>query len=227
MVYRNGFELDIIGNDIDVFSRNGFNYYALKNHTKYKIVLKNSHRYRCDVTVRIDGNNIGTWRINPHSRIFVERPATIDREFVFVSENSNEAMETGSVSGLYTNGNISACFKLENCIDEVYDCDLSYGVSNTRGVRGCDYIEKGFGMDDIGVTILGDGTGQRFRRVNKIHNYTDITNINVKLVVKDESKSRYMSLRDVRIDELYPYDDYRPCCHHCHHCNCWNDTFLK
>lgn len=109
----NGFGLGIAaGVPVKKILRQGATYFSMPDLTEYKLLLSNDNMTRCDVTVYIDDRDIGTWRLNPHSSISVERPANISKKFVLIKEGTNIAYQSGI--GTYdTNGLVKAVFKPE------------------------------------------------------------------------------------------------------------------
>jgi hypothetical protein len=70
--------------------------YEIAHATPYTIVLANQHdELRCDAKVWIDGNVVGTWRVEPASRIRLERPVNDTGRFTFFQTGTPEARQAG------------------------------------------------------------------------------------------------------------------------------------
>lgn len=70
-------------------------YVEMKHGETYTIVLKNDHNVRCDATVEVDGKDIGTFRIEAHSNIYIERPSNEQKKFTFYQLGTSEATQSG------------------------------------------------------------------------------------------------------------------------------------
>lgn len=90
-----------------------YNYVSLPNYSLYKIKLTNNRNTRCDAEVKIDGVSVGTWRIPSFDSILIERPANINRRFVFFRQDSHVAKKAGIEKNSPFNGVISVTFKPE------------------------------------------------------------------------------------------------------------------
>lgn len=89
------------------------NYLSLPNLSVYKIKLINNRETRCDAFVKIDGVDVGAWRIPSFDSITIERPANMNRRFVFIKESTYLAEHAGIERYDYNNGLISVTFKPE------------------------------------------------------------------------------------------------------------------
>lgn len=106
MYQLNNFGVEVLGHNV---VNVGPQEYSLPNDSEYSLLLYNGHTVPADAVVKIDEENIGTWRILPDSTITIER-GKVDRKFLFVSESSYQAAEGGVVSGRYENGLITVTF---------------------------------------------------------------------------------------------------------------------
>ena len=98
MVKLNNFGVEILSISITKeFSENQGNYVALESGSEYKLKLINDRSTICDVKISIDGEYIGTWRINANSSIILERPLSEERKFTFFAETSKEARNAGII----------------------------------------------------------------------------------------------------------------------------------
>jgi hypothetical protein len=68
-------------------------YVGLKHNQKYKIALRNGNATRCNVSIKIDGKNQGTWRMEAYDNAVLERPAHDQGCFTFYKLNSSEAQK--------------------------------------------------------------------------------------------------------------------------------------
>jgi len=112
----NGYAVNILGKSVTYFTRGSnseYNYFSLPHLTEYTIKLSNNHLTRCDAEIFVDGDSVGMWRIEPLDTIKLERPANLNRRFVFVVEKSHVAKQAG-VRGKSDNGLITVVFTPEN-----------------------------------------------------------------------------------------------------------------
>jgi hypothetical protein len=111
----NDFSLCILANNMSVRRKymNRAHYYILRDGSEYQIRLSNDRSVKCDATVWIDGEQIGVWRINPHSDITIERPTNINRKFTFLKKGTNDAHSAGIKCGKMENGIIKVTFEPE------------------------------------------------------------------------------------------------------------------
>jgi len=112
-VSLNNYGVSIISPNVKRFMVGKYNYFSLPNLSTYKIKLINNHTTRCDAYVKIDGEDVGAWRIAPFDSITIERPANINRKFVFIKENSYIAEHAGVERYDSNNGLITVVFKPE------------------------------------------------------------------------------------------------------------------
>jgi hypothetical protein len=94
-------------------------YVEMKHGTQYKLRLRNSNRERCDVYVEIDGKHVGTWRLNPHQSVLIERPAHDTGRFTFYELATREARKAGLVDGPEL-GLVKVVFTPEKAVDYVF-----------------------------------------------------------------------------------------------------------
>jgi len=218
------FTIDIESNNsrVSPFSKDTHTYIPLTHNTEYAIVLRNRHNTRCDVTLTVDGEEIGKYRINAHGEFRIERPSKVSRKFVFVKEDSKEASGAGIVEGEQNNGLIVAVFTPERVQERSAFTLKSQNISfrggqwNSRGEsRGfstnsfCDNSIDCFGSTPTnytncsssynqmssGATVLGDESSQKFNTVSSITDidYEKVTTIKLRLVC--DEKKEYTSLK--------------------------------
>jgi hypothetical protein len=164
-VESNGFALTILSdNNIRKYTEDGYYYYALPHMSEYKLRLTNNRNARCDAIVSIDGEKVGTWRVNSNSSISISRPAKVDRKFTLAKENSYQANSAGIFSGSYSNGLIKVEFKPEKNNFEyledvaVADCNecvhkKSYSLQNMSN--------NSFGNNQMNESLKCRGLGVR------------------------------------------------------------------
>jgi hypothetical protein len=70
-------------------------YVHLRHGQTYSLVLGNKSSCRCDVTVAIDGKDIGTWRMERGQTVTLERPANEAKLFTFYKATSAEGVQVG------------------------------------------------------------------------------------------------------------------------------------
>jgi hypothetical protein len=105
----NNFEMKIINssnNGLQFVNIDNANYVPIHHLEEYKIKLYNNKSVKCDATINIDGEDIGTWRINSFQPITIERPSDVERKFTYADEKSTEAKKSGMGQGNRDNGNL-------------------------------------------------------------------------------------------------------------------------
>jgi hypothetical protein len=70
-------------------------YVEMRHGQTYSLSMRNDRSVPCDAVVNIDGQSVGTWRINAHSSIRIERPADKARLFTFYKLGSSESHQAG------------------------------------------------------------------------------------------------------------------------------------
>lgn len=232
----NGFSLSVLGDGISARKKymNGANYFLLPHGSQYKLRLTNNRSPRCDAEVWIDGERIGTWRINSYSSVTIERPADINRRFVFLRENSCTARTAGIVSGDSDNGLIKVIFKPERQQEFMLfnnnlcslqganrdgECHLS-GMMNMAPLSSMmDMASRKKSLQQSyshGATALGGTSGQEFDTTSSIYNVdtANITTITARLLVDNDLSCDYkplVSLKSAVNETNYPsrLDDTR------------------
>jgi hypothetical protein len=84
------FELSLLdeNNHLFRFSNNTF---YLKHGSEYKIKINNQDlRKRANVTIFVDGKQIGSFRLETNDDIVIERPVDRERKLTFLSSNAND-----------------------------------------------------------------------------------------------------------------------------------------
>jgi hypothetical protein len=70
-------------------------YVYLRHNTQYTLLLKNLAHTRCDAEVRIDGREVGAWRVPALKTVIIERPVHDTGRFTFYEVGSREADKAG------------------------------------------------------------------------------------------------------------------------------------
>jgi|GEM_PF-3193122 len=70
-------------------------YVYLRHNTQYTILLTNLADTRCDAEVRIDGREVGAWRVPALKTVVIERPVHDTGRFTFYEVGSREADKAG------------------------------------------------------------------------------------------------------------------------------------
>lgn len=106
-MYLNSFSVKIEGG-----SEQESGYVEVRHGTTYAIVMRNDRDVPCDATVTVDGKDIGTFRIDPHGKVRLERPANEAKKFTFFRRGSTEACKSGIHDvGYDDRGLVSVTFK--------------------------------------------------------------------------------------------------------------------
>ncbi len=227
-IHVNGFSLEIISTR-PVTKKNigGANYYLLQHKSIYKLKLTNGRETKCDAEVWIDGEKVGTWRINNRSQIIVERPANISRKFVFLKENSADARFIGIANNNDSNGLIKVIFKPEKYTDHfdwysgissrpfnqyghpkflLRSNNLQNGISlrNYQDQNQLDNIDNSIYCN--GATALGQHSDQNFISISPINDIdaANITTIMTRLMVDENTNPQLVSLRSALHTTEYP-----------------------
>lgn len=134
------------GNDI------GEGYVEMRHNTQYSLYLKNHREVPCDAEVTIDGIRVGTWRVNAHDEIQIERPVHDTGHFTFFKVGTDDAREAG-IAKNSNNGLISVLFKPEVAFDDL-------------GLNAAPLSLDGYAS---GATGLTGESKQRFGNAPSIH----------------------------------------------------------
>lgn len=155
-------------------------YVRMRHNSEYQIRLGNDDNVVADAIVKIDGIEIGVWRIPANRNITIERPANVDRKFTFYKLGSSE----GDQAGLERNNDLG-----------LISVDFIPAKSIYQNLRGS-HIESGskgvtFGGNTRGFSAGGTGLGnhsdQQFGQAQSIdRDYANQVTINLRLVAVDE-----------------------------------------
>ncbi|WP_052574059.1 hypothetical protein [Haloferula sp. BvORR071] len=142
-------------------------YVRMEHGTPYSIRLENRSSRRCNARIAIDGNPVGTFRIDQRSSIVLERPSHDTGRFTFFKVWAKEAGEAGIVENEST-GLISVTF-----IPELAD--------HLKGLEAARLSED----DDAGGTGLAGHSSQRFQPAASIKtDESEAFTIHFRLVAK-------------------------------------------
>jgi len=222
----NKFSVEIISDHIRHIKKGDYNYYALPHMEEYKIKMINSRNTRCDAEVFVDGQLVGTWRIDPYNSATIERPIKINKRFTFVRQDSKVARRAGINQNDNMDGLVTVRFKPEkhnycdnkpfvlskvcyNNDDITYfgnpnptrfvNNDISYAQSLNSYLDGIQISSKGnFEPKEnvVGATVLGANTDQYFRTVEDIYDI-DYHNITtINVRMMVLNEQTYISVKD-------------------------------
>lgn len=217
----NGFSVDILPTEyVNRVQKVNSNYFTIPHMSEYQIKLTNNRPMRCDVQVFIDGESVGIWRVNAYSNIVIQRPANINRKFVFVAEKVYDPILKKLVHNKFQNGLITVIFKPEFPTPCPYSTDAyfvtptfynpgEYSWSNALQEPDTTYIAStgdvmqstksilDNSLYENGATILGGGTDQYFTVTTPIAKYDqkNTTTINLRLI--PSIRQPYMTVKDL------------------------------
>ena len=152
--------------------------YVLLGHgQRYSLRIANEESMRCDVELHIDGNHVGTFRLDGKSSAVIERPVEDNGYFTFYELATDEAKRSGLTRHEAT-GLVTAIFKPEALV-------LSSSPS--------------LGSPSIGGTGLSGHSKQEFTTVRPLHfaNPEEFVTINLRLGGVPASDIRPLSKRQM------------------------------
>jgi len=136
-IKSNNFAIKIHSNYVEQIYDANLNYITLDHNSEYKIELCNYNNVKADANIKVDGRNVGKFRINANSSIIIERPVSIDKKFTFLRENSRKANRANIEIGRDKNGLIEVIFYPEKSAQECmnleripYTNDKGYNFNN-------------------------------------------------------------------------------------------------
>jgi hypothetical protein len=193
MVQLNGFYLKVVpkdGSDHDKLKRGDDNYVALGNGAEYEVVLGNDRDTPCMAELSVEGKEVGTWLIRPHSSIFIDRPADVARRFTFFRETSWQARKGGIVVGEDVNGLVSATFYPKKNYRFTGRTSMMTARSPAMmAAPGITSTQLASGYSS-GGTVLGEESYQRFGTTNRFRDneidWSQVTTITLRLVVREQ-----------------------------------------
>jgi hypothetical protein len=89
-MYQNSFGVSVEGG-----RERESGYVEMRHGSTYKLRLRNDRSVPCDATLEIDGKDMGSFRIGPHGKILIERPANESKKFTFFKSDTREARQSG------------------------------------------------------------------------------------------------------------------------------------
>jgi hypothetical protein len=85
-------------------------YVEMQDGANYGVIIHNKHNTRCYATIKIDGNVMGRWLLNPNQRAVIERPVDIDKKFAFYKVSSEGGQAAGLLKHDSNNGLVEVEF---------------------------------------------------------------------------------------------------------------------
>ena len=162
-------------------------YVALQHAQKYSLRLTNNKGVKCNATVKIDGEEQGSWRIEAYDSIVLKRPATDSGNFTFYKLESSE----GNAIGLQANsdlGLVSVTFipeKIQQQNTRSVTRSFNSSLESFKGVSRSYGSGQGFSAGGSG---LSGESGQTFGRAKEIQlDYEQETVITLRLVSDDNN----------------------------------------
>jgi hypothetical protein len=153
---------------------------VLQHGQQYSIELSNSSYTRYDAVVSLDGDQVGTYRLNPLQVWDVEHPADSQQRFTFYAASTAEAAQVGeSVVEKDKKGLLEVIFYPEK-VQPVQT--LGFGFETRGGGGGM----KGFNLG-AGVSGLSGHSDAQYRRAEKIvWDFDNAVTITLRLVTGEE-----------------------------------------
>jgi hypothetical protein len=111
------------GLEIPEADRNEDQYSYLRHGQQFSVRLRNVHPTRCNATLKLNGEDVGTWRLQPWQVASIEHGVFNNKRFTFYREGTYEAKNQGLRSGREENGLVVAVFVPEDT-EEVVLPDL-------------------------------------------------------------------------------------------------------
>jgi hypothetical protein len=160
-------------------------YIELEHDTVYRVFLVNDNDSRCDAELSIDGEKVGTWRIESHDSIVLERPSASTGRFTFYRLGSKEGVK----ADLQTNqelGLLKCVFTPERYVQKVHSNLLGTNPYYNENVSRGSTPKSFGGGQSAGGTGLSGNSNQSFGKARPIeHDFNNATTIYIRLVCKD------------------------------------------
>lgn len=155
-------------------------YVEMEHGKQYALVLRNSRPRRCDARVEVDGKHVGTWRIDSHSILALERPVHDDGRFTFYQVGTSEAGKAHLDPHDPNLGLIKVTFTPEREREELTAKAIYAGASAASAPSSYAGMPA---SRSAGGTGLSGHSGQRFQSVRELeYDYTQQTVIHLRLV---------------------------------------------
>ena len=190
--------------------RNG-GYVHLRHGQTYSIIIKNGKSVNSDVTVSLDGKEIGSWRVNSYQTIRLERPANEEKLFTFYKSGSVEADQSQLSSvGRDELGLVKVTFRFSQNPSPIYDYAMA-AVPVTYTCRtepfGKDYgktrLVGSLGLTSSGGTGLSGHSNQKFNNVSPL-TYDDAQTMTIFLRLVCSGENEITPLTPVTRSSPYP-----------------------
>lgn len=160
----------------------------LKHGQHYTIELANHRDVRCNAYVRVDGKDLGCYRVLPHRRVRLERSPSDRGRFTAyrISTSDAQAADLDQVNdddlGLIT---VEFVPEVEN--------DIYFAAPKGASHRTLEsYSPAGTGLSGY--------SGQQFERADRItEDWTELTIIHLRIVVEDEDPRPLKSVHSTPI----------------------------
>jgi hypothetical protein len=160
---------------------------ALAHGQEYAVVLRNNRGCRVDAKLKIDGVDMGTFRLKPWSSATIERPTGQARKFTFLKEGTARALRAGVPTGDQLNGLITVVFSPES--------------ERTWSVMNCSALEcQSFQSYSSGGTALGASSSQSFSDTSALTDIdrSQVTTLNLRLVIDNNAQQPWLPEQSVR-----------------------------
>lgn len=156
-------------------------YVHMKHDQKYKICMRNSSDVKADADVKIDGKDVGVWRVKAGKKLCINRPANDTGRFTFYKSNSYEAhLSNGSSISNGDKGVISVTFYPEKI--KHYDV-TPYGNYHADSMPDILIQPRGRSSISSGVTGLSGHSNQKFKDAHNIdRDYSRQVTLELRLV---------------------------------------------
>lgn len=173
-MYHNNFSLRIVGGN----EQQG-GYVSMAHGQVYSLQMRSDHKERCDARVEIDGQHVGTWRIEQRRSINIDRPAHDTGQFTFYRLGSQEASQAALNDASPDLGLVKVTFTPE----------IPRPIYRHSGVVEC-ARSMSFGNATLGAggTCLSGQSGQEFGQAESIlYDRSQETVIQLRLVHNEAS----------------------------------------
>lgn len=207
-VILNGFSFEILanyGNGIwdpleKIIYKNAY-YYSLPDKSEYKLRIGNDHGVIVDAHVSIDNNKIGIWRVNPYSKITINKIFILDNRItgLFFVEFRPEKIST------YTP---KVTIQQPDPTESYYLCQ-----DYTDTVTPYDKRHRDCAMDDesynryiyskLSPTIYKQQKPTKVASIDNV-DMANITKIYARLVIDNDksiARRKYMPIHDIKTEQ--------------------------
>lgn len=179
-------------------------YVAMRHGTQYTIVLRNDRNVRCDAKVEIDGQDMGTYRLNAVSNIRLERAAHDNGRFTFYKAGSTDGNAIGLDTSNPNLGLIKVTFTPEMPKPKISSNDVWRGG-----------VAKGL-YDGPAVTFNASGSRGLSAGGTGLSGYSGQGFTNADIILPDYSQQTIIHLRLGAVEDvntprpLTPYSKANP-----------------